>query len=133
MLKPLCFTAIPPQNLAARIDSNLPCPNLPLQFLAKMATNLAKPRGVRVLPRRDVVSLLASTPATKIPGCGAGSVAARQFAALGVSSVLDLRRVQAPELRERLGEQLGVKASQAMASKPAILEQPYIVTRVRQF
>eukprot|EP00752_Nemacystus_decipiens_P009989 g8908.t1 len=79
------------------------------KFLAKLVTNLAKPRGVRVLLRRDVASLLASTPATKIPGCGAGSAAARQFAALGVSSILDLRRAQAPELRARLGEQLGVK------------------------
>ena len=92
-------------------------PNLRLQFLAKLVTNLAKPRGVRVLLQRDVASLLASTPSTKIPGCGAGSVAARQFAALGVSSILDLRRVQAPELREQLGEQLGVKVRQIMTPK----------------
>eukprot|EP00903_Cladosiphon_okamuranus_P014191 g13185.t1 len=79
------------------------------KFLAKLVTNLAKPKGVRVLLRRDVASILASTPATKIPGCGAGSVAAKQFAALGVSSILDMQRIQAAELRERLGKQLGVK------------------------
>lgn len=79
------------------------------QFLAKLVTNLAKPKGVRVLHRRDVSSLLASTPATKIPGCGAGSVAAGHFAAWGVSSLLHLSRVTAGDLQERLGEQLGAK------------------------
>lgn len=85
--------------------------NIKSQFLAKLSTNLAKPRGVRVLLRRDVSSLLASTPATKIPGCGPGSLAAKQFAVLGISSILDLRRVNAAELRGRLGEQLGIKVT----------------------
>lgn len=80
-----------------------------LQFLAKLATNLAKPKGVRVLCHRDVPCVLASTPAIKIPGCGAGSVAARQFAQWGATSVLDLRRVGAAELRDRLGDHLGAK------------------------
>ncbi|CAM9560687.1 unnamed protein product, partial [Scytosiphon promiscuus] len=79
------------------------------KFLAKLATNLAKPRGVCVLPRRDVSALLAATPATKIPGCGAGSAAAKQFAAWGAKTILDLRRVEAPEMRQRLGEQQGRK------------------------
>ncbi|CAM9887204.1 unnamed protein product, partial [Ectocarpus sp. 8 AP-2014] len=79
------------------------------KFLAKLATNLAKPKGVRVLLRRDVPSLLASTPATKIPGCGTGSTAARQFLGWGVKSVFDLRQIEAAELRKRLGEQLGAK------------------------
>lgn len=80
-----------------------------LQFLAKLATNTAKPRGVRVLFRRDVFPLLASTGATKIPGCGPGTMAAKQFAAWGASTMLDLRGVDSGELRERLGEQLGAK------------------------
>ncbi|CAM9178189.1 unnamed protein product [Ectocarpus sp. 13 AM-2016] len=79
------------------------------KFLAKLATNLAKPKGVRVLLRRDVPSLLAATPATKIPGCGTGSTAARQFSGWGVRSVFDLRQIEAAELRKRLGEQLGAK------------------------
>lgn len=84
-------------------------PQPPLQFLAKLATNLAKPRGVCVLRRRDVSALLAATPATKIPGCGAGSAAAKQFAAWGAKTVLDLRRIDAPEMRQHLGEQQGKK------------------------
>ncbi|CAB1097215.1 unnamed protein product [Ectocarpus sp. CCAP 1310/34] len=79
------------------------------KFLAKLATSLAKPKGVRVLLRRDVPSLLASTPATKIPGCGTGSAAARHFLGWGVRSVFDLRQIEAAELRKRLGEQLGAK------------------------
>lgn len=81
------------------------------QFLAKLATNLAKPKGVRVLLRRDVPSLLASTPATKIPGCGTGSAAAKQFLGWGARSIFDLRQIDAAELRKRLGEQLGAKVS----------------------
>lgn len=83
---------------------------LPLvQFLAKLTTSLAKPRGVRVLRRRDVTQLLSTTPATKIHGCGEGSTAAKQFASWGVRSVLDLRRFGASELRARLGEHIGAK------------------------
>lgn len=62
-----------------------------------------------MLLRRDVASLLASTPATKIPGCGAGSTAAKHFLSWGAVSMLDLRSVEAAELRELLGEQLGEK------------------------
>lgn len=79
------------------------------QFLAKLATNLAKPKGVRVLHRQDISALLASTSVTKIPGCGPGSMAAKQFAAWGAGSMLDLRRIDGGELRERLGEKLGAK------------------------
>lgn len=111
----------PASSRHARIDSAWAWFQTPLQFLAKLATNLAKPKGVRVLLRRDVSSLLASTPAIKIPGCGAGSVASKQFAAWGANSVLDLRQVNAAELRERLGEQLGVKVK---ISKPAPIISP---------
>lgn len=89
------------------------------QFLAKLATSLAKPKGVRVLRRRDVASLLASTPATKIPGCGTGGVAAKQFAAWGANSVMDLRRVEAAELREALGEKLGAKVNTKVTASSA--------------
>lgn len=36
-------------------------------------------------------------------------MAAKQFAAWGASTMLDLRRIDSGELRERLGEQLGAK------------------------
>lgn len=84
------------------------------QFLAKLATNTAKPKGVRVLFPRDVHSVLAVTSATKIPGCGAGTSAARYFAQSGLKSILDLRRLGIRELRERLGEQLGAKVGARM-------------------
>ena len=92
-----------------RLDGSVLKKNPLTQFLAKLTTSLAKPRGVRVLRRHDVSRLLSSTPATRIPGCGEGSVSAGQFASWGVKSLLDLRRVGAAELRARLGEQLGAK------------------------
>lgn len=79
---------------------------------------------MRVLFRRDLRPLLASTPAIKIPGCGPGSMASKQFAAWGASSVLDLQRVNAAELRKRLGEQLGgkVKLPERAPSKVRICD-----------
>lgn len=91
---------------------------IPPQFLAKLAANLAKPKGVCVLPRRDVSAVLAATPATKIPGCGAGSATAKQFAALGARTILDLRRIEAPEMRQRLGEQQGTKVYDSVLLRP---------------
>lgn len=79
------------------------------QFLAKLATGLAKPNGVKVLYRRDIPALLSSTPATKIPGCGVGSTPAEWFATWGASCVSDLIRVGLGTLKEKLGEQLGAK------------------------
>ncbi|MFT3968920.1 MAG: DNA polymerase IV [Micropruina sp.] len=75
------------------------------KFIAKVATELAKPDGVRLVAPGTEVETIAPLPARAIPGVG--PVTMEKLARLGVMTVADLQRLSARELVRELGRAQG--------------------------
>ena len=73
------------------------------KFLAKIASDLDKPRGFAVLGAAEAVSFLASKPVGFIYGVGA--VSAAKLAADGFRTIADLQRADERDLMRRYGEE----------------------------
>jgi DNA polymerase-4 len=73
------------------------------KFLAKIASDLDKPRGFAVLGASEAVEFLASKPVGFIYGVGA--VNAAKLAADGFRTVADLQRADERDLMRRYGEE----------------------------
>lgn len=72
------------------------------KFLAKIASDLDKPRGFSMLGRADAVSFIAARPITILPGVG--RAAAERLAERGVRLVGDLARLPPEQLFALLGK-----------------------------
>ncbi|MCE9523564.1 MAG: DNA polymerase IV [Alphaproteobacteria bacterium] len=73
------------------------------KFLAKLASDLDKPRGFSVIGRAEAVEFLASRPVTMLPGVGKAS--ALSLAREGIVKIGDLRRRNPKELAAHFGTQ----------------------------
>jgi DNA polymerase IV len=73
------------------------------KFLAKLASDLDKPRGFSVLSRREAPAFLAAKPVTFIWGVGKATGAA--LAREGFRSIADLQRADETELMRRFGSE----------------------------
>jgi DNA polymerase-4 len=73
------------------------------KFLAKIASDLDKPRGFAVLGTAEAVSFLANRPVGFIYGVGA--VSAAKLAADGFRTIADLQRADEHDLMRRYGEE----------------------------
>jgi len=73
------------------------------KFLAKIASDLDKPRGFAVLGQTEAAAFLASKPVGFIYGVGA--VSAAKLAADGFRTIADLQRADANDLMRRYGEE----------------------------
>jgi DNA polymerase-4 len=71
------------------------------KFLAKIASDLDKPRGFAVLGRAEAVSYLAGKPVTFI--YGVGKVSAQRLAKDGYRMIADLQKAEEIELMRRYG------------------------------
>ena len=71
------------------------------KFLAKIASDLDKPRGFAVLGRAEAASFLADKPVSLI--YGVGRVAAQRLAKDGIRLIADLQRADERELMRRYG------------------------------
>jgi DNA polymerase-4 len=71
------------------------------KFLAKIASDLDKPRGFAVLSQTEAVAFLADKPASFIHGVG--KVAARRLAKDGIRLIADLQRLDEREMLRRYG------------------------------
>jgi len=71
------------------------------KFLAKIASDLDKPRGFAVLGRREAATLLAPKPVTLI--FGVGKMAQQRLARDGLRTIGDLQRAGEIELTRRYG------------------------------
>jgi len=71
------------------------------KFLAKIASDLDKPRGFKVLAGDEVAAFLATRPITQI--FGVGQAAQARFNKDGISTVGDLQRIGEHELMRRYG------------------------------
>ncbi|MGB7037739.1 MAG: DNA polymerase IV [Xanthobacteraceae bacterium] len=73
------------------------------KFLAKVASDIDKPRGFAVLSRSNAPAFLATKPVSFI--FGVGKVGAARFARDGFHRIADLQRVSEIELTRRYGEE----------------------------
>ena len=71
------------------------------KFLAKIASDLDKPRGFAVIGKAEAASFLADKPVSLI--YGVGKVAAQRFARDGLRTIADLQRADECELMRRYG------------------------------
>lgn len=75
------------------------------KLIAKVASELAKPDGVRLVAPGTEVQTIAPLPARAIPGIG--PVTMEKLARLGVATVADLQRLSSRELVRELGRSQG--------------------------
>ncbi len=73
----------------------------PNKMLAKVASDLGKPRGFRIIGASDAAQVLAPMKVRVLPGVG--PVTAQKLEALGFTTVADLRNAPAQEITHRLG------------------------------
>jgi DNA polymerase IV len=85
------------KNVGITVSIGLSCN----KFLAKIASDLDKPRGFAVLGRREATAFLAPKPVTLI--FGVGKVAQQRFARDGLRTIGDLQRTGERELTRRYG------------------------------
>ena len=71
------------------------------KFLAKIASDLQKPRGFSIIGRENAVDFLADKPVGIIPGIGTS--AQNRLAKVGVTQIVHLREVSLKTLFEALG------------------------------
>jgi DNA polymerase-4 len=71
------------------------------KFLAKIASDLDKPRGFAVIGKAEAASFLADKPVSLI--YGVGKVAAQRLAKDGLRTIADLQRADERELMRRYG------------------------------
>jgi DNA polymerase-4 len=93
------FAADVEKNLKITVSIGLSCN----KFLAKVASDLDKPRGFAVLSASEAPAFLAPKPVSFI--FGVGKVSAARFARDGFNRIADLQRVSEIELMRRYGEE----------------------------
>jgi DNA polymerase-4 len=72
------------------------------KFLAKLASEMHKPRGFSIIGQREARKVLAPMPVSKINGVG--TVTARRLTATGLETIGDLQRLSEAEFVARLGK-----------------------------
>ncbi len=75
------------------------------KFMAKVASELAKPNGVRVVVPGTELDTIADLPARAIPGVGPATM--ERLARLGVKTVADIRELSHGEVVRELGKAQG--------------------------
>jgi DNA polymerase-4 len=74
----------------------------PNKFLAKIASDWRKPDGLFVIQPDDIDAFLLPLSVGRLPGVG--KVTGERLAKLGITTVGDLRRLDAPTLQEQFGQ-----------------------------
>lgn len=77
----------------------------PNKMLSKMASDHKKPDGLTVIPPESALKFLDPLDPGDIPGIG--SKTARALASMGVSTIRDMRELDAFDLQRRFGRKLG--------------------------
>jgi DNA polymerase-4 len=93
------FAAAVEQELRITVSIGLSCN----KFLAKIASDLDKPRGFAVLGQSEAAAFLAPKPVSFI--FGVGKVGAARYARDGFHRIADLQRASETDLMRRYGEE----------------------------
>ncbi|GAA3613791.1 DNA polymerase IV [Microlunatus ginsengisoli] len=94
------------------------------KFMAKLASELAKPDGVRVIEPGSELGLLAPMSVGVIPGVG--PVTAEKLSRLGLRTIADLRAISVDELAQTVGRthaQSLVELAHARDDRPVVAER----------
>jgi DNA polymerase-4 len=75
------------------------------KFMAKVASELAKPNGVCLVPAGKEVETIAPLPARAVPGVGPATM--ERLSRLGVKTVADIQALSRKELVRELGNAMG--------------------------
>ncbi len=75
------------------------------KFMAKVASELAKPNGLRIVEPGTELEVIGALPARAIPGVGPATM--ERLARLGVRTVADIRELSRGELIRELGKASG--------------------------
>lgn len=92
-------------RIAAELQLSASVGVAPNKFLAKLASDLKKPRGFVVIREEEVASFLAPLPIARIWGVGPKTTA--QLRKMGLKTIGDLQALPLTVLRDHLGE-LGI-------------------------
>jgi len=93
------------------------------KFIAKVASELAKPDGVRLIEPGSEVPTIARLPARAIPGVGPATM--ERLSRLGVVTVADVQRLSLRELVRELGRSAGEnlhELAHARDQRPVVAE-----------
>jgi DNA polymerase IV len=105
------------------------------KLVAKVASDLEKPRGMVIVPPGQEAAFLAPLPLRRLPGLGPASE--RALAALGISTLGELASMPHATLRRRLGEHaaisLGERARGIDGSAVTLPERPKSISREETF
>ncbi len=99
----------------------------PNKLLAKIASDLDKPDGFRVLPVEDLLPAVGDRPAALIPGVGTKT--AERLRRLGIATVADLARAEPGVLERAVGARLGPSLR---ARANGIDDRPVVTERERK-
>ena len=118
---------------SAQLDAS--CGVATSKMVAKVASDLEKPRGMVVVPPGDEAAFLAPLPLRRLPGLGPASEKA--LASLGLMTLGDLAAFPLPALRRRLGEHAAISLSERARgidrSEVTVPERPKSISREETF
>ena len=116
-------------------DLDASCGVATSKMVAKVASDLEKPRGMVVVPPGDEAAFLAPLPLRRLPGLGPASEKA--LSSLGLVTLGDLAVFPLTALRRRLGEHAAVSVSQRARgidlSEVTVPERPKSISREETF
>ena len=99
----------------------------PNKLIAKIASDINKPNGIKVVMPAEAASFLADLPLRKINGIG--PVTEKKLSSLGLQYCKDILSMERPVLQERVGERL---ATWLLARCQGIDERDVVTTRLRK-
>ncbi len=89
-------------RIKAEIGISISIGLAPNKFLAKLASDMEKPRGFSVIGRAEARAVLAPMPVARIHGVGPATV--RQLEAAGITRIAQLQRMSEHELQTMFGK-----------------------------
>jgi DNA polymerase-4 len=90
------------KRVKAEIGISISIGLAPNKFLAKLASDMEKPRGFSVIGQLEAMRVLAPLPVSRIHGVGPATV--RQLEAAGIERIEQLQRMTAHELQTLFGK-----------------------------
>ncbi|MGH7721573.1 MAG: DNA polymerase IV [Candidatus Dormibacteria bacterium] len=122
-------------RIAAECRLDASCGLATCKLVAKVASDLEKPRGMVVVPPGSESGFLAPLPLRRLPGLGPSTE--RALAGLGISTLGELAALPLTTLRRRLGEHAAISLSERARgidrSEVTLPDRPKSISREETF